>query len=181
MTPETFESKIGLGDMAVITKKKPAGLAAAATEAFTDSDTYTMEFRPEAQLAPPPVAKGPLPCLSSPPHLPACCLLRLRPLPRSGAQPDQLWKRAVAQQQLGSGRPKVEDPPVVRPPGAATEGHHACVAYPRRLHVLRAGQRHDECAAPRDPPTRTRADERPLLSAHPRLRGSRSSPASTLG
>ena len=98
MTPETFESKIGLGDMAVITKKKPAGLAAAATEAFTDSDTYTMEFRPEAQLAPPPVAKGPLPCLSSPPHLPACCLLRLRPLPRSGAQPDQLWKRAVAQQ-----------------------------------------------------------------------------------
>ena len=71
MTPETFESKIGLGDMAVITKKKPAGLAAAATEAFTDSDTYTMEFRPEAQLAPPPVAKGPLPCFTSPIRPPA--------------------------------------------------------------------------------------------------------------
>lgn len=52
MTPETFEQKIGLGDMAIITKKKPQGLAAAATEAFTDSDTYTMEFNPGANLAP---------------------------------------------------------------------------------------------------------------------------------
>merc|ERR1719352_1664053 len=52
MTPETWDSKINLADMAIITKKKPDGLAGAAREAFTDSDTFTMEFKPEAQLTP---------------------------------------------------------------------------------------------------------------------------------
>jgi len=86
-----WESKINLADMAIITKKKPDGLAGAAREAFTDrlargrsrgrgrgrgsgsgrgrgrsprvnpnpnpnpnpySDTFTMDFKPEAQLTP---------------------------------------------------------------------------------------------------------------------------------
>jgi len=52
MTPETWDEKINLGDMAIITKKKPDGMASALREMATDSDTFTMEFKPEAQLTP---------------------------------------------------------------------------------------------------------------------------------
>lgn len=52
MTPATANTKLKLGDMALITKKTPKALGALAKEAFTDSDTYTMEFKPEAKLAP---------------------------------------------------------------------------------------------------------------------------------
>merc|ERR1711865_461605 len=52
MTPETWDQKINLGDMAIITKKKPDSMSSALREMATDSDTFTMEFKPEAQLAP---------------------------------------------------------------------------------------------------------------------------------
>ena len=52
MTPETWDEKINLGDMAIITKKKPGSLASTLREMATDSDTFTMEFKPEAQLTP---------------------------------------------------------------------------------------------------------------------------------
>lgn len=52
MQPNELKTTLKKGDLAEIVKKVPAGLAAAAREAFTDSDTYTMSFQPEANLAP---------------------------------------------------------------------------------------------------------------------------------
>ena len=56
--PDTFNTKLSVGDMAIITKGPSAPHlgprlgAGAAREAFTDSDTFTMEFKPEANLTP---------------------------------------------------------------------------------------------------------------------------------
>ena len=52
MQPNELKTKLMKGDLAEIVKRAPAGLAAAAREALTDSDTYTMAFRQEANLAP---------------------------------------------------------------------------------------------------------------------------------
>lgn len=52
MTPATANTTLKLGDMAVITKLRPKTWGQFAKEAFTDSDTYTMEFKEEAKLAP---------------------------------------------------------------------------------------------------------------------------------
>ena len=52
MTAEGFDEKIKIGDFAVITKHKPNSCGAALQEAFTDSDTYTIEFREDVALAP---------------------------------------------------------------------------------------------------------------------------------
>ena len=45
MSAETFESKLKVGDFATITKLKPTSCGAAAAEAFTDTDQYTIEFK----------------------------------------------------------------------------------------------------------------------------------------
>merc|ERR1740117_2367174 len=56
--PDTFNTKLSVGDMAIITKGPSAPHlgprlgAGGAREAFTDSDTFTMEFKPEANLTP---------------------------------------------------------------------------------------------------------------------------------
>jgi len=49
---DDFNNKLMVGDFAIITKKKPNGLGAAIQEAMTDSDTYTIEFKPGVSLAP---------------------------------------------------------------------------------------------------------------------------------
>ena len=52
MTNDTFGTKLMVGDFATITKKTPKGCGQAITEAMTDSDTYTIEFKEGMQLAP---------------------------------------------------------------------------------------------------------------------------------
>jgi len=51
MQPDELGTKLKKGDLAEIVKKAPQGLAQAAREAFTDSDTYTLQFK-DQKLAP---------------------------------------------------------------------------------------------------------------------------------
>ncbi|KAL3908415.1 MAG: hypothetical protein SGPRY_009808, partial [Prymnesium sp.] len=50
--PDNLGMKLRVGDMAKITKKKPSSFSSLAREAFTDSDTFTLEFDESANLAP---------------------------------------------------------------------------------------------------------------------------------
>lgn len=52
MTADAFETKLMVGDFAIITKKTPKSCGEAIAEAMTDSDTYTIEFNQGVQLAP---------------------------------------------------------------------------------------------------------------------------------
>lgn len=45
-----FNSKTKAGDMAIITKKKPASLTGAFVELFTDADVYGIEFKEDAKM-----------------------------------------------------------------------------------------------------------------------------------
>jgi len=49
---EDMDTKLMVGDFAIITKKKPKDCEQLMAEALTDSDTYTIEFNPGVQLAP---------------------------------------------------------------------------------------------------------------------------------
>jgi hypothetical protein len=51
MQPDQLNTQLKTGDLAEITKKAPQGLAQAAREALTDSDTYTLQFK-DNKLAP---------------------------------------------------------------------------------------------------------------------------------
>ena len=46
-----FDSPAKTGDLALIKKKKPASLAGAFTELFSDADNYTIEFEEQAKLS----------------------------------------------------------------------------------------------------------------------------------
>ena len=49
---EAFDTKLMVGDFAIITKKKPRDCETLMVEALTDSDSYSIEFNPGVQLAP---------------------------------------------------------------------------------------------------------------------------------
>lgn len=51
-TSAQLETKLKLGDVATIVKRKPADLDGALREAVTDADVYTLEINPAAHLAP---------------------------------------------------------------------------------------------------------------------------------
>jgi len=52
MQPHQFNSGVGTGDLARIVKTRPTSAGAAIREAFTDSDSYSMDFVPGNNLAP---------------------------------------------------------------------------------------------------------------------------------
>jgi len=52
MEASAFETKLKVGDFAVITKKKPRGCMEAVREATTDTDNYAIEFNEAVKLAP---------------------------------------------------------------------------------------------------------------------------------
>ena len=51
-TASKWESEPQTGDIAMITKLAPTGLAGGARELFTDADTYTLAFNPANGLTP---------------------------------------------------------------------------------------------------------------------------------
>ena len=49
---QDFDTKLMVGDFAIITKKKPRDCETLMVEALTDSDAYSIEFNPGVELAP---------------------------------------------------------------------------------------------------------------------------------